>query len=129
MGIFVRQLTIIPPFAKPQPHIHLTAPSTRTSQVGGGAGAGLQGSIEQLRRDSGAAGGRLERLTQDINQLRREKQSVQHNYEQQVSSIAHHCYLFRISSLHSKATAAYELCQPGNIAHFAELKMRRCSLT
>ena len=49
----------------------------------------MQVTIDGLRRDSAAAGGRIERLTQDIGQLRREKQAVQHNYEQQVLACFH----------------------------------------
>ena len=49
----------------------------------------MQGTIEGLRRDSAAAGGRIERLNRDIGQLRREKQTVQTNYEQQVLAFLH----------------------------------------
>lgn len=44
----------------------------------------MQANIEGMRRDSASAGTRIERLNQDVAQLRREKQSVQSNYEQQV---------------------------------------------
>lgn len=68
----------------------------------------LQVVADNLRRDSQAAGTRLQRLNQDIAQLRREKQDTQHRYEQQVIIHGHLPGFLCLASLQNRPLSAID---------------------